>query len=58
MAFQMVVIIFGAAYGGVKLDDWMSSVDFPVFTVGLTIFGVFAAVYLSLRDLLKNNKDN
>ncbi len=57
MAFQMGIIIFAAAFGGIKLDAYITSIEFPVFTLVLTIVGVFAAVYLSIRDLIKSNKN-
>jgi hypothetical protein len=57
LAFQMGIIVFAAAFGGIKLDEQISSVKFPVFTVSLTLFGVFAAVYLTIKDLMNNNND-
>lgn len=57
MAFQMGVIIFAAAFGGMKLDDYITSINFPVFTIVFTIVSVFAAVYLSIKDIIKINKD-
>jgi F0F1-type ATP synthase assembly protein I len=39
------------AYGGVKLDEWLDTE--PWFTVALSLFGVFAGLYLVLKDLLK-----
>ncbi len=61
MAFQMGIIILGSAYGGVKLDEYLQAkhfieTDFPIFTVVLSIFGLAAAMYLFLKDLMRNNK--
>jgi hypothetical protein len=61
MAFQMGIIILGSAYGGVKLDEYLQKkqvfeTDFPIFTVVLSIFGLAAALYLFLKDLMRNNK--
>ncbi len=60
MAFQMGVIIFGSAFGGVKLDQYLKEhhileVEFPVFTFSFTILGVAIAMYFFLKDLFKNN---
>ncbi len=57
MAFQMGIIIFGAAWGGIELDDYVKSVSFPLFTVIFVLLGVFAAVYLSIKDLLNSDKN-
>lgn len=61
MAFQMGIIIFGSAYGGVKLDEYTKAqqyieADFPVFTLAFTILGVVIAMYLFLKDLFNNTK--
>jgi F0F1-type ATP synthase assembly protein I len=51
LAIQMVVIILLAVWGGVKLDKWLN-LTVPVFTILLSLLGVFAAIYLSVKDLL------
>lgn len=51
MAFQMMVIIVGGAFGGLGLDRWLKTK--PVFTVILSIAAVFLAIYYVTRDLLK-----
>jgi len=61
MAFQMGIIIFGSAIGGVKLDEYTKShhyidVQFPIFTVSFTLLGVVIAIYFFLRDLFKITK--
>ena len=53
MAFQMMAIIFAGAFGGLKLDQWLSAK--PVFTVVLTILSVIFAIYFMVRDLLKRH---
>jgi F0F1-type ATP synthase assembly protein I len=58
MAFQMGIIVFGAAFGGIELDKYITSIAFPLFTIIFIIFGVFAAVYISLKDFIKPNKKN
>ncbi len=55
MAFQMGVIVFAGAYGGVKLDDYLG-LTFNAFTVSFSILSVILAVYLFIKDLMKINK--
>ena len=55
IAFQMLTIIFLGVFGGVKLDEVISS-KFPVFTVILSIVSVILAIYFVTKDLIKNNK--
>jgi ATP synthase protein I len=52
LAFQMIGVIVSTALGGKYLDKWLNT-SFPVFTLVLVLFGVFAALYLVLKDLLK-----
>lgn len=54
MAFEMIAIIGGTAYGGVKLDQWADTK--PLFTVILSLLGVGAALYVVIRDILKRNR--
>lgn len=51
MAFQMMAIIAGGAFGGLKLDQWLKTK--PVFTVFLSIVSVFLAIFFVTRDLIK-----
>ena len=52
LAFQMFAIIGLGVFGGVKLDQWLN-IGFPVFTVGLSILSVAAAIYTAIKDLIK-----
>jgi hypothetical protein len=52
MAFQMGIILFGSAYGGVKLDEYLVN-KFPLFTLIFTLSGLALAMYLILKDLTK-----
>ncbi len=52
MAFQMIGIILVTTWGGVKLDK-LTGWSTPVFTIVLSLFGVFAALYVTLKDLIK-----
>ena len=52
IAFQMIAIILVATWGGIKLDK-LTGFEKPVFTIILSLFGVIAAIYLTVRDLIK-----
>jgi F0F1-type ATP synthase assembly protein I len=52
MAFQMIGIILAATWGGTKLDAILRF-ETPVFTIILSLLGVFAALYVVLRDFIK-----
>jgi F0F1-type ATP synthase assembly protein I len=52
LAFQMIGIILLATFGGVKLDD-LTAWETPVFTIILSLLGVFAAIYISIRDFIR-----
>jgi F0F1-type ATP synthase assembly protein I len=52
LAFQMVGIILVTTLGGVKLDK-LTGWHTPVFTIILSLLGVFAAIYFSVKDFIK-----
>jgi F0F1-type ATP synthase assembly protein I len=52
LAFQMVAIILLTTLGGVKLDK-LTGWKTPVFTIILSLLGVFAAIYFSVKDFIK-----
>ncbi|MCD4790074.1 MAG: AtpZ/AtpI family protein [Bacteroidales bacterium] len=52
IALQMLVIILLGVFGGVKLDEWLN-LQFPVFTVILSLLSVTIAIYSVVKDLLK-----
>ncbi len=52
MAFQMIGIILVTTWGGVKLDK-LTGWKTPVFTIVLSLLGVFAALYITLKDIIK-----
>ncbi len=58
MAFQMGIIIFGSAWAGIELDKYVQSLSFPLFTVIFVLLGVFAALYLTLKDFFNTNQKN
>jgi hypothetical protein len=53
MGIQMVAIVGIGVFGGVKLDAWLRPDKFPLFTVFLTLFSIFGALYLFLKDFIK-----
>lgn len=52
MAFQMLGIILVTTWGGIKLDH-LTGTNTPVFTIILSLLGVFAAIYTAIKDFLK-----
>ena len=52
IAFQMIAIILLTTWGGIKLDQ-LAGFSKPVFTIILSLLGVFAAVYIAVKDFLK-----
>ena len=52
LAFQMIGIILITTWGGVKLDKLAGS-HVPVFTIVLSLLGVFAAIYIAVKDFIK-----
>ena len=52
IAFQMIAIILLTTWGGIKLDK-LAGFSKPVFTIILSLLGVFAAIYTAVKDFLK-----
>jgi len=52
IAFQMIGIILLTTFGGVKLDK-LTGWEKPVFTIILSLLGVFAAIYITIREFTK-----
>ena len=52
LAMQMIVIILAGAFGGRELDRWLQ-LEFPVFTLVLTILAVVGAVIYGMRDIFR-----
>jgi ATP synthase protein I len=52
IAFQMIAIILITTWGGIKLDKLMGF-NKPVFTIILSLLGVFAAIYTVVKDFIK-----
>ncbi len=52
LAFQMGGIILVTVWGGIKLDK-VFGFETPVFTIILSLLGVFAAIYTAVKDFIK-----
>jgi hypothetical protein len=52
VGFQMLLIILGGVFGGRALDHWLD-LQFPVFTLVLTILAVVLSIYFVIKDLLR-----
>jgi hypothetical protein len=48
----MIAIILVGVFGGIKLDDWLG-IEFPVFTVVLSLLATGAAMYYGIKDFLR-----
>jgi F0F1-type ATP synthase assembly protein I len=55
LALQMGVTIGLAVWGGQKLDERFGN-STPYFTIVFSLTGIFASLYLVLRDLLRGQK--
>ena len=53
IGFQMLTIILLGVFGGLKLDEWVESIDFPLFTLVLSIGGVVLAIYFAIKDFVR-----
>ncbi len=49
LSFQMIAIILLFLFGGWELDKYLKW-DFPVFTLLLSLIGVFLAIYFAVKD--------
>ena len=47
----MAFIILAGTFGGIKLDEKLD-LNFPVFTVGLSLASVILAMYLVLKEFI------
>lgn len=50
MAIQMIATILVFVFGGMYFDEWLGTA--PWGTVALSLLGVFAGLYISLKDFL------
>ena len=54
--FQMIAIILLFYWAGSKLDERAAS-EKPVYTTILTVLGVFAGLYIVLKDFIVRKDD-
>lgn len=52
IAFQMIAIILIGAFGGLKLDKFLS-LKFPIFTLLLITIAIALAIYTAIKDFIK-----
>ena len=52
LAFQMGIIIAVAVWGGIKLDE-LAEINKPIFTIILSLLGVFMAIYIAVKDFIR-----
>lgn len=52
LAFQMIIIILAMTWCGVKLDKLLG-LSTPVFTAILSLLGVFAGIYIAIKDFIR-----
>lgn len=52
LGVQMIVIILVTVWGGIKLDK-LFGLETPVFTIILSLLGVFTAIYTAVKDFIK-----
>lgn len=57
VGLQMGATIFVCAWGGKKLDEHFETQK-NWWTIGLVLFGVFASLYVLLKELKYLNKDD
>lgn len=52
LIFQMIAIVAVGIWGGIELDEKLNMKG-RVFTIGLTLFTAFIAIYYLFKTLLK-----
>ncbi len=55
IAFEMAIIIAVGTYGGDWLDDYFEF-DTPILTIILSLFSIFASLYLVIKQVNNANK--
>ena len=54
IAFQMIAIILVGVFGGIKLDQAIKRMEFPLFTLIFTFLAVCLSIYYTIKDLIKD----
>ena len=57
MAFQMLVIIFGGTFLGVKLDEKYPN-EHNLFTLFLSLVSVLISIFVVIRTVIKTSKED
>jgi len=57
VAFQMGIIIAGGVFLGIWLDKKFPN-EYSGFTIGISLLGVFIALYQVIRKVSQISKDN
>ncbi len=52
IAFKMLAVILIGLWSGIKIDDSLE-IQYPIFTVGLTLLSVVLSIYITIKDLIK-----
>jgi len=52
----MIAIMFIGVFAGMKLDKKFVGIEFPAFTLVLTILSVILAIYYAIKDFIKPQK--
>lgn len=52
IALQMLIVIGGSVWLGIYLDEYRAT-NFPIFTLALSLLGVFVALYQVISSLKK-----
>lgn len=55
IALQMMVIITAGVLGGFKLDQYINT-GFPLFTLLFAMIAIAVAIYLAIKDFIKQGK--
>lgn len=56
IAIQMIVIIAGGTYGGLKLDEFLNLK--PLFTILGALLSIAISMYIIIKDLSINKNNN
>ncbi len=56
IAIQMIVIIAGGTYGGLKLDEFLNLK--PLFTILGALISIAISMYIIIKDLSINKNNN
>lgn len=52
LGFQMMAIMILGVIGGMKLDNWIEGIEFPLFTILFALGGVIFATYYAIKDFI------